>query len=115
MKICVTATTGSLDSTMDPHFGRAQYFIIVDPETMEFEALENPGVSTLGLGIQVAQKIVKRDTNVLLTGKIGPEAFRVLSEEKVMVVTGVSGSVTFAVEQFKKGALKPADAPSWKF
>ncbi len=100
---------------MDPHFGRAPYFIILDPATMEFEALENPGVSTLGLGIQVAQKIVQKGISVLLTGKIGPEAFRVLSEEKVTVVTGVSGPVMSAVEQFKKGVLEPADSPSWKF
>ncbi len=114
MKICVTAINGSLDSPIDSHFGRAPYFIIVDPETMEFETIENRGVSALGLGIQAAQAIAKRGINVLLTGKIGPDAFRILSEKEVMVVTGVSGSVTTAVKQFKKGTLKPADAPSWK-
>ncbi|MCQ1536163.1 dinitrogenase iron-molybdenum cofactor biosynthesis protein [Methanosarcina sp. KYL-1] len=114
MKICVTATSWNLDSTMDPHFGRAPYFIIIDPETMEFEVLENPGVSVLGKGIQVAQAMVSKGIDVLLTGKIGPDAFRILSEEGVSIVTGASGSIQAAVEQFKKGELRPADGPTWK-
>jgi len=41
MKIAVSATGLTLDAEVDPRFGRCQYFVIVDPETMEFEALEN--------------------------------------------------------------------------
>lgn len=112
MKICVTAISGSLDAPMDPHFGRSPYFILVDSGTMEFEALENPGVSVLGIGAQAAQALVSKGISVLITGKIGPEAFRILSEEGVRVVTGVSGPGRAAVEQYKRGELKPADGPS---
>ena len=43
MKIAISATGTTLDAEVDPRFGRCQYFIIVDPETMQFEALENSG------------------------------------------------------------------------
>ncbi|MFQ5996640.1 MAG: NifB/NifX family molybdenum-iron cluster-binding protein [Dehalococcoidales bacterium] len=41
MKIAISATGAALDAEVDPRFGRCQYFIIVDPETMQFEAMEN--------------------------------------------------------------------------
>ena len=41
MKIAISATGPTLDAEVDPRFGRCQYFIIADPQTMEFEALEN--------------------------------------------------------------------------
>lgn len=51
MRIAISATQPSLDGDVDPRFGRCQYFIIVDPETMKFEALENPNVGAMGAGI----------------------------------------------------------------
>lgn len=41
MKIGITARGNNLDSEVDPRFGRCEYFIIVDPDTLEFEVIEN--------------------------------------------------------------------------
>ena len=113
MKICVTATDRSLDASVDPFFGRCRYFIIVDSETMEFEALQNPSASAPGgAGIQAAQAIVNKGIDVLLTGDIGPNALPILSNAGIKVVTGTSGSVKDAIEQYKKGALKPTTVPT---
>ena len=107
MKICVTATTGSLDGTVDPRFGRAQYFVIVDSETMEFEAFDNPAASASGgAGIQAAQIMVNKGIEVLLTGGIGPNAFPILSSAGIKVITGANGTVANAIEQYKNGALQ---------
>jgi predicted Fe-Mo cluster-binding NifX family protein len=37
MKIAISATSPSLDSEIDPRFGRSEYFVVVDPETMRME------------------------------------------------------------------------------
>ena len=38
MKIAISATGSTLDAEVDPRFGRCQYFILAEPETMKFEA-----------------------------------------------------------------------------
>jgi len=107
MKICVTATAGSLDAAVDPRFGRCQYFVIVDTDTMKYEAFDNPGVSaTGGAGIQAAQSMVNKGIEILLTGGIGPNAFPILSGAGIKVITGASGTVANAIEQYKSGALQ---------
>ena len=44
MKIAISSAGKDLNSQIDPRFGRCQYFIFIDPETMEFEASENEGL-----------------------------------------------------------------------
>ncbi len=48
MRIVISATGPSLDAEVDPRFGRCQYFVIVDPQTMGFESLENAHVVASG-------------------------------------------------------------------
>ena len=48
MRIAISATGSTLDAEVDPRFGRCQHFIIVDPETMEFEAIENNSAMAAG-------------------------------------------------------------------
>ena len=107
MRICVTASSDKPDSDVDPRFGRCRYFVIVDSETMNCEAVENTGLNTAGgAGIQAAQTIVNKGIDVLITGNIGPNAFNVLSAAKIKMVTGVSGTVKETVERFKRGELQ---------
>jgi predicted Fe-Mo cluster-binding NifX family protein len=113
MKICVTATAASLDAQIDPRFGRCAYFVIVDSETMRFEAVPNmaAGVSG-GAGIQAAQTIANKGVKLLITGNVGPKAFQALSAAGIEVVTGAFGSVREAVEKFKRGELEKTGAPT---
>lgn len=107
MKICVTAVAGSLDAQIDPRFGRCRYFIIVDPETMRFEAISNVSASALsGAGIQAAQMVVNKGVNVVITGQVGPNAYQVLSSAGIKIVTGAFGTVREAVEAYKTGRLR---------
>jgi len=113
VKICVTATAGSLDAVVDPRFGRCQYFVIVDSETMEFEAHKNLSISAPGgAGVQAAQAIANKGIDVLLTGDIGPNALPILSAAGIKVVTGISGSVANAIEQYNKGELQATTGPT---
>ena len=113
MKICVTATAASLDAQIDPRFGRCSYFVIVDSETMQFEAIPNTaaGVSG-GAGIQAAQTIANKGVKMLITGNVGPKAFQALSAAGIEVATGAFGTVREAVEKFKRGELSTTGAPT---
>ena len=113
MKICVTAQGDNLDSAVDPRFGRSQYFIVVETDSLEFEAIENPNVSGMGgVGIQSAQFISEKTVKAILTGNVGPNAFQTLKAANIEIITGVSGSVKEAVEKYKSGGFKSTDGPS---
>lgn len=113
MKICVTASGNTLDASIDPRFGRAAYFVIVDSESMTFEAIPNTAVGAMsGAGIQAAQNIVEKGVNVLITGNVGPNAFQALASAGVRIVVGAYGTVRQAVEKYKRGELKETDAPT---
>ena len=113
MKICVTAQADNLEAQVDPRFGRCQYFIIVDTETSEFEALQNPNITAMGgAGVQSGQLVASKSVKAVLTGNVGPNAFSTLQAAGLDVIVGVSGSVKEAVEKYKKGELKPTQNPS---
>ncbi|MCK4728097.1 MAG: NifB/NifX family molybdenum-iron cluster-binding protein, partial [Desulfobacterales bacterium] len=103
MRIAVTSTGNELISDMDPRFGRAQYFLIVDPETLEYEAVENKQNLNLpqGAGIQAAKTVVDQNADVLISGNCGPKAFDVLNAANIKVVTGAKGRVMDAITQYK--------------
>ena len=106
MKIAITATGPTLDAEVDPRFGRCQYFIIVDPDTLEFEALENANVAASGgAGISTGQMITDKGVAAVLTGNCGPNAYQVLSAAGIKVITGVSGKIREAIDNYKAGAF----------
>jgi len=113
MKIAITATAASLDADIDPRFGRCQYFIMVDPDTMQFETLENSGATAGGgAGISTAQTIASKGIGAVLTGNCGPNAYQVLSAAGIKVVTGVSGKVRDAIQNYKSGEFKANSQPN---
>ena len=113
MKICVSAVANSLDAQVDPRFGRCPFFVIVDSETMEFEAISNLASGAVGgAGIQAAQTVVSRGVEVVITGNVGPNAFQALSSAGVKIVTRAFGTVREAVERYKRGELKEINGPT---
>ena len=112
-KICVTAQANSLASEVDPRFGRCQYFIIVDIDSGEFEAVKNPNQDTVGgAGIQSGQLIADKKVDAVLTGNVGPNAFETLRAAGVMLITGVSGTVLEVCQKYKRGDYSLTDGPS---
>jgi len=113
MKIAVSSTGGSLDDQIDPRLGRCSYFLIVDSETMKFEAIPNTASGAMsGAGIQAAQLVANRGVQTVLTGNVGPNAFQALSSAGISIITGVFGTVREAVEKFKSGQLQKIVAPT---
>jgi predicted Fe-Mo cluster-binding NifX family protein len=113
MKICITSQNGSLDGEIDARFGRAAYFLIVNTDNLEYESIQNPYAQAGGgAGIQAAQFIANKQAEAVLTGNIGPNAFQVLKESGIGVVTGVSGIVKTAVVRYNKGEFKESERPT---
>ncbi len=113
MKIAVSAAGDNLNAQLDPRFGRCQYFIFVDPESMEFEVIPNESANAMGgAGISAAQNVANMKAEVVLTGNMGPNAFQTLSAAGIKIITGISGTVKDAVEKFKSGELKETTGPN---
>ena len=106
MKIVVSSTGDSLDSQIDPRFGRCSFFIIIDTEDMSFESINNENIALGGgEGIQSASYVVSKGVKAVLTGNCGPKAMQVFNTANVDVYIGSSGTVKEAVEKFKQGGL----------
>ena len=113
MKVAVSSTGGSLDSAVDPRFGRCSVFLVVDTETMKHLAVPNSSIGAAhGAGIGAAQAVARLGVDAVITGHVGPNAHMALSQARITVYTGASGTVETAVEQYKSGALSMASSPT---
>ena len=113
MKIAVSAAGRNLDSQIDPRFGRCQYLLVVDSESMNFEAVENPAVMAPGgAGIQAAELVGKMGAKAVITGDCGPNAHEVLSAASIDVFLGASGTAREAIERHGRGELRAVSGPS---
>lgn len=113
MKIAVTAARADLEAKVDPRFGRSPYFLFVETDTMDFEAVENPNLALGGgAGIQSAQFVAERGVKAVLTGNCGPNAYQTLTAAGVQVIVGANSSVREAVEKFKSGGFETTSGPN---
>ena len=112
MRVAVTAAGPSLDAAVDPRFGRCPCFLLVETETMNFEALENASASRGGgAGIQAAQLVAQRGAKAVLTGSCGPNAHQTLRAAGIEVFAGCSGTVADVVARFVRDELVAALEP----
>ncbi len=120
-KVAVTCESPSLEAQVDPRFGRAAGFLIVDPDTMEFEYIDNGSTQVMaqGAGIQAAENVSNSGAKVLLTGYVGPKAFQGLAAAGIKIGQNLdSMTVRQAIEKFKAGEVEFAEASNkeghWK-
>jgi predicted Fe-Mo cluster-binding NifX family protein len=113
MKIAVSASGPDLESRVDPRFGRAPYFLIVNPDTMEFEVVENRInlQAAHGAGIQAATLVARHRPAAVITGHCGPKAYDTLVAAGIQVIVGLEGPIRQVVQQYQKGNLQAASAP----
>jgi len=114
MKVAVTSQGADLASEVDPRFGRAKFFIVVDTETGRSTTHDNAQNlnAVQGAGIQAAQNAVNLGVDAVITGSVGPKAFTTLQAGNVKAYIGATGSVTAAVEQLEAGQLECAGKPN---
>jgi len=111
-KIAIASTGKTLESQVDPRFGRCFCFLIVDSETEEFKALPNMANSMpRGAGISAAQLVVDQEVETVIAGNFGPKAVDVLSQSGVKIFPVSGKTAKEALSGYQTGKLKPV-APS---
>jgi len=108
MIIAFTAQQPQIESSVDPRFGRAPYFILVDAETSKWEACINPAVNQSGgAGVAAAQFVINKKADAVISGDFGPNASKALNEAhiKMNMYTGEISSVKEAVDLYRQGNL----------
>jgi predicted Fe-Mo cluster-binding NifX family protein len=111
MKIAISAQGAGLDSPVDPRFGRARYFIVIDTETGGISAHDNTLNlnAAQGAGIQAAKNVVDLGVQAVISGNVGPKAYSTLSAAGIEVYTGASGTVRYILDAFRAGKLSRVD------
>jgi predicted Fe-Mo cluster-binding NifX family protein len=109
MKIAISVSGNDLSAEIDPRFGRARGFLLADDTAEGFEYVANPNIDASGgAGIQTAQMVVDKGAEAVITGNVGPNAYRVLGAAGVKVFTGASGNAEQALADYKSGKLVAA-------
>jgi predicted Fe-Mo cluster-binding NifX family protein len=114
MKLAISISGNTLDSPFDTRFGRAAAFCIVDVESSEWQAFENPALAASGgAGVQASQFVAEHGAQAVVSGAFGPNAFDTLAAAEIeMYLAPGNEAYTAAnvLEMFKAGQLTKAEA-----
>jgi predicted Fe-Mo cluster-binding NifX family protein len=110
MKIAITSYGKDLSSKVDRSFGRAKWVIVVDTESGILKTHDNKQNVNLpqGAGIQAGQNVANLGVEVVLTGNVGPNAFRILSTAsiKAFIIDKSIETIEDALSEWKAGRLE---------
>lgn len=111
MKIAVTTTGDTMESTLDMRFGRAKKFLIFNSETQEYQIFDNTQNlnAAQGAGIQAAQNVASLGVAAVITGHVGPKAYAVLNQANIKIYNTNASTVVEALEKFSKNELTAAN------
>jgi len=110
MKVAITSYDKDLSGKVDRSFGRTKWFVVVDTDSGAVEAHSNKQNvnAAQGAGIQAAQNISNLEVGVVLTGNVGPNAFRALKTAaiKIFIIGKDIETVEGALSEWKAGHLR---------
>ena len=107
-KLAISSEGPTLDDPVDPRFGRAGGFLVVESDSMESEYLDNgiAQVAPRGAGYQAAKLVADAGAEVVLSGYVGPKAFDALKAAGIRVGQECDKmTVREAVEKFRRGEI----------
>ena len=114
MKIVLTTVSPNLETDIDPRFGRAANLLVIDTDTLEWNAESNPGAGASGgAGIRAAQFVADQHAQAAISGDFGPHAFETLQAAGIaMYIYGDCQNAFQAIERFKAGQLQQVGGPT---
>lgn len=115
MKIAMTLERAEAESPLDRHFGRCRAFAIYETGSAELRIVDNTQnfQAAQGAGIQAAQNVLREGVEAVITGSVGPKAFRVLSAAGVRIYQAPeAATVLTAVEAHEAQTLEEIHQPN---
>jgi predicted Fe-Mo cluster-binding NifX family protein len=107
VKVAISASGSTMESEMDPRFGRAAYFIFIDSEAEEWSAEKNAAADAAGgAGRAAGQMVAAKGASAVVSGNIGPNALQSLHAANIKVYQASVGSVADVFRRWKSGLLQ---------
>jgi predicted Fe-Mo cluster-binding NifX family protein len=108
MKVAISATGDTLDAVVDSRFGRCDWFLLIDSESMECEAIKNENADApSGAGTSCAQLVLDKGVDAVISGRVGPNAHEVLKHGEVTIlIAPQNSSVLEAIQKCKDNQLQ---------
>ena len=87
MKIAMTSTGNSPDSTLDSRFGRCSFFVVYDTETHSTEFIPNPNKESVeGAGPASVQLIASKGVKKVISGEFGAKVKSIFDSLQIQLV-----------------------------
>jgi predicted Fe-Mo cluster-binding NifX family protein len=109
MKVAFSSKGSDMQSGLDPRFGRANGFVILDTDsnTVQYLTNEQGTQSSHGAGIRTAQMLSEQGVQAVITGAVGPKAYRVLQAASIQAYPCTALTLEQALQEYISGALVP--------
>ena len=103
MKIAVMATGATLEADVAKWMQQKGYLLIIDPETLECQAMQNPVTEARGpsVGKLLTQILIQNNVWAIIVGNGEFKLLKELANSSIQIQVGLTGTVRNAVEQFK--------------
>ncbi len=110
-KVAISSLGPSLSDRLDERFGRANYLLIVDPQTMDVQVVDNNRnqQALQGAGLGAAEKVLEHGVGAVLTGHLGPKAYGALQSAGIAGFNGTGMTAREALEAWQAGRLERLD------
>lgn len=107
MKILISTNNNSDTAVLDSRFGRCPYFYIIDTLTNEKSFVKNQGsLASGGAGIKAAEQVINEKIDILITGSLGPNAFKLIKKASIIAFKSNEDSIQTVINNFNENKLE---------
>ena len=87
MKVAITSSGDSFESTIDSRFGRCSFFVVYDTESKSSEFIPNPNKNAAeGAGPASVQLLAEKKVEKIVSGEFGMKIKSLLDSLKIQMI-----------------------------
>jgi predicted Fe-Mo cluster-binding NifX family protein len=87
MKVAITSTGNSVESKIDPRFGRCAYFVIYNTDTNDVDFIPNPNKNASnGAGPASVQLVADNGAQKIVSGEFGMKIKSILDSLSIQMI-----------------------------